>query len=72
MLCSSDKLYPEYVQQVAPKLKAAGARTVLLAGKPGSNEESWRAAGVDRFIYISCNVLDTLRELLEEEGVLSA
>ncbi|MGI9427109.1 MAG: methylmalonyl-CoA mutase family protein [Bythopirellula sp.] len=70
VLCSSDKLYPDFVPEVAAELKAAGARSVVLAGKPGENESSWRAAGVDRFIYRSCNVLDTLRELLEEEGVL--
>jgi methylmalonyl-CoA mutase len=72
VLCSSDKLYQEFVPQVATRLKATDARTVLLAGKPGTNEAAWRAAGVDRFIYITCNVLATLRELLEEEGVLIA
>jgi methylmalonyl-CoA mutase len=70
VLCSSDKLYPEFVPQVAPKLKAAGARSVVLAGNPGANEAVWRAAGVDRFIFIKCDVLATLREMLREEGVL--
>jgi methylmalonyl-CoA mutase len=69
VICSSDKLYPETVPQVAPKLKASGARTVVLAGNPGANEAPWRAAGVDRFIFIKCDVLGTLRELLREEGV---
>jgi methylmalonyl-CoA mutase len=71
IICSSDKLYPEIVPQVAPRLKAAGARTVVLAGNPLDHEAAWRAAGVDRFIYIKCNVLATLRELLAEEGVLA-
>jgi methylmalonyl-CoA mutase len=70
VLCSSDKLYPEFVPQVAPKLKAAGARSVVLAGNPGANEAAWRAAGVDRFIFIKCDVLATLRQMLREEGVL--
>ena len=69
VICSSDKLYPETVPQVAPKLKASGARTVVLAGNPGANEAAWRAAGVDRFIFIKCDVLGTLRELLREQGV---
>jgi methylmalonyl-CoA mutase len=70
VICSSDKLYPEVVPQVAPQLKAAGARSVVLAGNPGANEAAYRSAGVDRFIFIKCDVLATLRELLREEGVL--
>jgi methylmalonyl-CoA mutase len=70
VICSSDKLYPEMVPQVAGKLKSAGARTVVLAGNPGANEEAWRAAGVDRFIFIKCDVLATLREMLAVEGVV--
>jgi methylmalonyl-CoA mutase len=70
VICSSDKLYPEVVPQVAPRLKAAGARSVVLAGNPGASEAAWRGAGVDRFIFIKCDVLATLREMLREEGVL--
>jgi methylmalonyl-CoA mutase len=44
---------------------------VILAGNPGANEPKYRAAGVDRFIFIRCDVLGTLRSLLQEEGVLS-
>lgn len=72
VICSSDKLYPEVVPQLAPKLKGAGARSVVLAGNPGANEWAWRAAGVDRFIFIKCDVLATLREMLHEEGVLGS
>jgi methylmalonyl-CoA mutase len=70
VICSSDKLYPDVVPQVAPKLKAAGTRSVVLAGNPGANEAAWRAAGVDRFIFMKCDVLGMLREMLREEGVL--
>jgi methylmalonyl-CoA mutase len=70
VICSSDKLYPDVVPQVAPTLKAAGARSVVLAGNPGGNEAAWRVAGVDRFIFIKCDVLATLRDMLREEGVL--
>jgi methylmalonyl-CoA mutase len=72
VICSSDKLYPDVVPQVTPRLKAAGARSVVLAGNPGANEAAWRGAGVDRFIFIKCDVLATLREILREEGVLTA
>lgn len=70
VICSSDKLYVEVVPDVAAQLKAAGARTVVLAGNPGDNEAAWQSAGVDRFIFIKCDVLSILRELLVEEGVL--
>lgn len=70
VICSTDKKYEDLVESVAPRLKAAGARTVILAGNPGPNESRYRSAGVDRFIYIRCDVLGTLRDLLREEGVL--
>jgi methylmalonyl-CoA mutase len=72
VICSSDKLYPELVPPLAAKLKTAGARTVVLAGNPGANEAAWRAAGVDRFIFIKCDVLATLRDMLRAEGVLTS
>jgi methylmalonyl-CoA mutase len=72
VICSSDKLYAEFVPRAARTLKALGARTVVLAGNPGPNEQAWRTAGVDRFIFIKCDVLTTLRELLAEEGVIES
>ncbi|MCK4872696.1 MAG: methylmalonyl-CoA mutase small subunit [Phycisphaerales bacterium] len=69
-ICSSDKLYEQHVVDLAPKLKEAGARTIVVAGRPGDNEKAYRDAGVDRFIYIGCDVLSTLTDLLAEEGVL--
>lgn len=70
VICSSDKLYAEVVPQVAAALKLAGARTVVLAGNPGANKDTWEQAGVDRFIFIKCDVLATLYDLLREEGAL--
>ena len=71
VICSSDKLYVDLVPQLAPILKKNGARTVILAGRPGEHEATWRQAGVDRFIHVGANTLDTLRELLAEEGVMA-
>lgn len=71
VLCGADKTYAAAVPIFAPKLRAAGAKTVILAGHPGDAEASYRAAGVDRFIFIKCDVLRTLRSLLVEHGVLS-
>jgi methylmalonyl-CoA mutase len=72
VICSSDKLYPKVVPELATKLKAAGARSVILAGHPGDRQQDWQAAGVDRFIFMKCNVLGVLRDLLQEEGVVTS
>ena len=69
VICSSDKLYPELVPQAAAKLKAAGAEAVVLAGNPVTNEQAC-AAGVDWFIFVKCDALATLREILRDVGVI--
>jgi len=70
VICSTDTRYTTDVEQVAPKLRAAGARSVVLAGNPGSNEAKYRAVGVDHFIFIKCKVLEILHSLLHQVGVL--
>lgn len=67
VICSTDKRYATVVTELAPKLKAAGAVSVVLAGNPGQSEAAYRAAGIDRFIYVRCNVVDTLWSLLRAE-----
>jgi methylmalonyl-CoA mutase len=71
VICSTDKRYATVVAELAPKLKAAGAFTVMLAGHPGASEATYRAAGVDRFIYVRCDVLETLWSLLHAEEARS-
>jgi methylmalonyl-CoA mutase len=70
VVCSSDEAYPEVVQELAPRLKAEGARWVLLAGRPGDHEESWRQSGVDRFIFLGCDALETLETILRDLEVV--
>jgi methylmalonyl-CoA mutase len=72
VICSSDKIYADQAAAVASALKSAGAKTVILAGHPGENEQAWTAAGVDEFIYIKCDVLGTLRKLLKNKEVLAS
>ena len=59
VLCSSDNLYAEMVPGVAATLKKAGATRVYLAGKP-SEGEAYLKAGVDEFIYMGCDLLQSL------------
>ena len=71
VICSSDSLYESLVGDVAPALRAAGVTQLLLAGRPGAQEDTYRKSGVDGFIFIGCNVLQTLSEQLRAQGVLS-
>ncbi|OZA84259.1 MAG: methylmalonyl-CoA mutase, partial [Azorhizobium sp. 39-67-5] len=59
-LCASDEIYAEQAESAARALKAAGAKAVWLAGRPGEHEAAWRAAGVDGFLFAGCDVLDVL------------
>ncbi|MBS0189066.1 MAG: acyl-CoA mutase large subunit family protein [Planctomycetes bacterium] len=69
IIASDDATYVDALPTVAPSLHAAGARTVILAGNPGAKEAELRRIGIDRFIFVKCNVVQTLTELLREEGV---
>ncbi|MBB4265302.1 methylmalonyl-CoA mutase family protein [Roseospira visakhapatnamensis] len=71
VLCSSDKVYDDLAEATARALKAAGCRVVLLAGRPGDKQDAYTAAGIDRFIYMGCDVLGTLRGLHADLGVTS-
>ncbi len=65
VLCGTDERYAVEAVARAKALKAAGCTKVLLAGRPGANEAELRTAGVDGFIFIGCDVVDTLSKLLE-------
>jgi methylmalonyl-CoA mutase len=74
-LCGADERYATEAAEAARALKAAGCRRVLLAGRPGALEAGLREAGVDGFIYVGCDVVAALREVLgamPERGVLAA
>jgi methylmalonyl-CoA mutase len=60
-LCGSDKAYDSEAEAAAVALNAQGARQVYLAGRPGAKEATWRAAGLQTFIYEGCDVLATLQ-----------
>jgi len=69
VICSSDARSAEEAEAAARGLKEAGARTVLLAGRPGEREEAWRAAGVDGFVHMGVDVLAALERVLTDLGV---
>ena len=63
-LCSSDKVYAERAAAAAQTLKAAGARHVYLAGRPGELEAALKAAGVQSFVYEGCDARGDTEERL--------
>ena len=62
-LCSSDALYEERAEDVAGTLKAAGARHVFLAGRPG------QYADVDSYVFAGCDAVSVLTATLDRMGV---
>ncbi|MFF1735344.1 methylmalonyl-CoA mutase family protein [Streptomyces sp. NPDC058247] len=62
-LCSSDQVYAEQAEAAAEQLRAAGARQVFLAGRPGTY------AGVDTYVFAGCDAADVLSATLDRMGV---
>jgi methylmalonyl-CoA mutase len=61
-LCSSDAVYESEAVEAARALASAGARNIYLAGRPGALDAELKAAGVQGFIYVGCDVLASLQE----------
>jgi methylmalonyl-CoA mutase len=62
-LCSSDKVYAEQATVAAKALQAAGGNHIYLAGRPGEQEASLRAAGVNDFVFAGGDALAALQEV---------
>jgi methylmalonyl-CoA mutase len=68
-IASSDALYAEHAEATARALKAAGAKLVLMAGRPGDKEAALTAAGVDQFLSAGADAVVTLKGLQEKLGI---
>jgi methylmalonyl-CoA mutase len=68
-LCSSDAIYAGEAEVAVKALKAAGAKRVMMAGKPGDSEQTLRAAGVDGFLFAGQNAIAALHDLQKALGV---
>jgi methylmalonyl-CoA mutase len=62
-LCSSDRVYAEQATAAAKALQASGVKHIYLAGRPGEQEASFRAAGVNDFVFAGGDVLAALQEI---------
>ena len=59
VLCSSDDEYADFAPQAQKAL--AGRAILVVAGAPACMDEL-KAQGINDFIHVRCNVLDTLRD----------
>lgn len=67
VLCSSDDEYAEYA---IPAFTELGGRAIfIVAGNPACSDEL-RAAGIENFIHVRVNQLETLKQLNEKMGIL--
>ncbi|MBS0239656.1 MAG: methylmalonyl-CoA mutase [Proteobacteria bacterium] len=65
-ICSSDAVNATLAEPVAKALKAAGAKFVLMAGRPGDKESALKAAGVDQFLFAGADAVATLKGLQQK------
>lgn len=73
VICGHDEDYPVMVPEVIRAIKAEDpACQVLLAGFPGDNETAFMAAGMDGYIFVKSNNLETNKKFLAMLGVLPA
>jgi methylmalonyl-CoA mutase len=68
VLCSSDSEYLAFAQEVCPKVKAP----VLVAGNPKEQIEALQAAGVQGFIHIFSDAIQTLTQWQDKLGMRSS
>ena len=66
VICSSDDEYAEYA---IPAFKYLDNRAMfVVAGAPACMDDL-KAAGIENFVHVRCNVLDTLREYNAKLGI---
>lgn len=64
VLCSSDADSLHWVSELVPTLRQAHPLLkIWVAGKPGAHEASWRADGVDDFVFLGGDVYGLLSSL---------
>ncbi|ANQ48317.1 hypothetical protein MY04_0935 [Flammeovirga sp. MY04] len=64
VICSSDPEYAEHVEEFAKTFKSSPVKNkkLILAGHPGEKEADYLAAGVDGFVHVKTNAIQTLQQ----------
>jgi len=68
VLCSSDDAYPVIAPEALKLLQ--GTATVVVAGYPKDAIEELQNAGIEHFIHVKSNVLETLESFQKQLGLL--
>jgi methylmalonyl-CoA mutase len=70
VLCSSDEEYATLAPEIAKRIKQANpSTTIVVAGNPKEVVETLKNAGVDYFIHVRSNVLESLEIFHEKLGI---
>jgi methylmalonyl-CoA mutase len=69
VITGADAHYFDNAENAAQRLKASGARWVVIAGKPDASEAKLRAAGVDQFVFAGQDALAALTTLHRALGI---
>lgn len=69
-VCSSDERNVEVALELAAKVKAKGAKMVLLAGRPKDQHEELVKRGVDAFVFAGKDLVHELAAILEGIGIV--
>jgi methylmalonyl-CoA mutase len=70
VLCSSDEEYATLAPEIAKRIKHANpSTTIVVAGNPKEVVETLKNAGVDYFIHVRSNVLESLEIFHEKLGI---
>ena len=69
VMCSSDDEYAEIAQEVCSSLKGK-VKSIVLAGYPKEMVDTYKEYGVDEFIHIKTNALETLTKFQQLMGVM--
>lgn len=70
VICSSDDEYATLAPEICQKLKAANKELILVvAGYPKEILDMLKQAGVEEFIHVRSNLLETLEKFQEKLGI---
>ena len=65
VLCSSDAEYLALAQEICPRV----AKPVIVAGNPKDQVDALKAAGVQGFIHVMSDAVQTLTEWQDRLGI---